>query len=110
MKSMGVATFSVAKTVRKAQKVATAFTGPCQPSPDRRPSPDLARGPSVLMGQPLPGVMHHGQRAVVIGDLTRTDINAAMAGRAARLHHALQCREPDWSTIFDWDRDQAARS
>jgi glyoxylase-like metal-dependent hydrolase (beta-lactamase superfamily II) len=36
-----------------------------------------------------------GQRAVVIGDL---------------MHHALQCREPDWSTIFDWDRDQAARS
>ena len=26
------------------------------------------------------------------------------------MHHALQCREPDWSTIFDWDRDQAARS
>jgi hypothetical protein len=19
------------------------------------------------------------------------------------MHHALQCREPDWSTIFDWD-------
>jgi hypothetical protein len=26
------------------------------------------------------------------------------------MHHALQCREPDLSTIFDWDRDQAARS
>ena len=26
------------------------------------------------------------------------------------MHHALQCREPDWSTIFDWDREQAARS
>jgi len=36
-----------------------------------------------------------GQRAVVIGDL---------------MHHALQCREPDWSTIFDWDRAQAATS
>jgi glyoxylase-like metal-dependent hydrolase (beta-lactamase superfamily II) len=36
-----------------------------------------------------------GQRAVVIGDL---------------MHHVLQCREPDWSTIFDWDREQAARS
>ena len=36
-----------------------------------------------------------GQRAVVIGDL---------------MHHALQCREPDWSTIFDWDPAQAARS
>src|SRR5260370_40942896 len=36
-----------------------------------------------------------GQRAVVTGDL---------------MHHALQCREPDWSTVFDWDGDQAARS
>ena len=36
-----------------------------------------------------------GQRAVVIGDL---------------MHHALQCREPDWSTIFDWDRTRAAQS
>ena len=36
-----------------------------------------------------------GERAVVIGDL---------------MHHALQCREPDWSTIFDWDREQAASS
>jgi glyoxylase-like metal-dependent hydrolase (beta-lactamase superfamily II) len=36
-----------------------------------------------------------GQRAVVIGDL---------------MHHALQCREPDWSTIFDWDKAQAAAS
>ena len=36
-----------------------------------------------------------GQRAVVTGDL---------------MHHALQCREPDWSTIFDWDAKQAAVS
>ena len=26
------------------------------------------------------------------------------------MHHALQCREPDWSTVFDWDREQAAQS
>jgi hypothetical protein len=26
------------------------------------------------------------------------------------MHHVLQCREPDWSTIFDTDREQAARS
>ena len=26
------------------------------------------------------------------------------------MHHALQCREPDWSTIFDTDPAQAARS
>jgi len=36
-----------------------------------------------------------GQRAVITGDL---------------MHHALQCREPDWSTIFDWDGAEAARS
>jgi hypothetical protein len=26
------------------------------------------------------------------------------------MHHALQCREPDWSTIFDFDAVQAAQS
>jgi glyoxylase-like metal-dependent hydrolase (beta-lactamase superfamily II) len=40
-------------------------------------------------------IASRGQRAVVTGDL---------------MHHALQCREPDWSTVFDWDPDQAARS
>ena len=40
-------------------------------------------------------IRSRGQRAVVTGDL---------------MHHALQCREPDWSTVFDWDPDQAARS
>ncbi len=36
-----------------------------------------------------------GQHAVVTGDM---------------MHHALQCREPQWSTIFDTDADEAARS
>ncbi len=36
-----------------------------------------------------------GQHAIVVGDL---------------MHHALQVREPDWSTIFDWDQAEAARS
>lgn len=36
-----------------------------------------------------------GLRAVVTGDM---------------MHHALQCREPDWSTVFDWDPAMAARS
>ena len=36
-----------------------------------------------------------GARAVVTGDL---------------FHHALQCREPQWSTIFDWDPKQAIKS
>jgi glyoxylase-like metal-dependent hydrolase (beta-lactamase superfamily II) len=40
-------------------------------------------------------IRSRGQHAVVVGDL---------------MHHALQCREPDWSTISDWDPAQAARS
>jgi len=36
-----------------------------------------------------------GRRAVVTGDL---------------MHHALQCREPEWSTIFCWDPTMAAES
>lgn len=36
-----------------------------------------------------------GQRAVVTGDL---------------FHHAVQCREPDWSTVFDWDQAESAVS
>ena len=36
-----------------------------------------------------------GQHAVVTGDM---------------MHHALQCREPGWSTIFDTDKEQAAKS
>jgi glyoxylase-like metal-dependent hydrolase (beta-lactamase superfamily II) len=40
-------------------------------------------------------IRSRGQHAVVVGDM---------------MHHALQCREPDWSTIFDWDPAQAARS
>jgi glyoxylase-like metal-dependent hydrolase (beta-lactamase superfamily II) len=36
-----------------------------------------------------------GQRAVVTGDM---------------MHHALQCREPDWSTVFCSDPVQAAQS
>jgi hypothetical protein len=26
------------------------------------------------------------------------------------MHHPLQCREPDWSTIFCWDPAMAART
>ncbi len=36
-----------------------------------------------------------GQHAVVTGDM---------------MHHALQCCEPDWYTIFDTDREQACAS
>jgi glyoxylase-like metal-dependent hydrolase (beta-lactamase superfamily II) len=40
-------------------------------------------------------IRSQGQEAVVTGDL---------------MHHALQCREPGWSTIFDTDPAQAAQS
>jgi len=40
-------------------------------------------------------IRSRGQHAVVVGDM---------------MHHVLQCREPDWSTVFDWDPAQAARS
>ena len=40
-------------------------------------------------------IRSRGQQAIVVGDL---------------MHHALQCREPDWSTVFDWDQAQAAQS
>jgi len=36
-----------------------------------------------------------GQEAVVVGDM---------------MHHPLQCREPDWSTVFCWDKAKAAQS
>jgi glyoxylase-like metal-dependent hydrolase (beta-lactamase superfamily II) len=40
-------------------------------------------------------IRSRGQRAVVTGDM---------------MHHVLQCREPDWSTIFDTDKEEAAKS
>jgi glyoxylase-like metal-dependent hydrolase (beta-lactamase superfamily II) len=40
-------------------------------------------------------IQSRGQRAVVTGDL---------------MHHALQCWEPGWFTIFDWDGPQAVES
>ena len=40
-------------------------------------------------------IRSQGQEAIVTGDM---------------MHHALQCREPDWSTIFDTDPVQAAQS
>jgi glyoxylase-like metal-dependent hydrolase (beta-lactamase superfamily II) len=40
-------------------------------------------------------IRSRGQEAIVSGDL---------------MHHALQCREPDWSTIFCWDPAMAAQT
>jgi glyoxylase-like metal-dependent hydrolase (beta-lactamase superfamily II) len=40
-------------------------------------------------------IFSRGQRASITGDM---------------MHHALQCREPDWSTVFCTDPAQAARS
>jgi glyoxylase-like metal-dependent hydrolase (beta-lactamase superfamily II) len=40
-------------------------------------------------------IRSQGREGVVVGDM---------------MHHPLQCREPDWSTVFDWDRAKAAQS
>lgn len=40
-------------------------------------------------------IRSQGQEAIVLGDM---------------MHHALQCREPDWSSAFDSDPAQAART
>jgi glyoxylase-like metal-dependent hydrolase (beta-lactamase superfamily II) len=40
-------------------------------------------------------IFSKGQRAVVAGDL---------------MHHAIQCREPEWSSKPDWDMKQSALS
>ena len=40
-------------------------------------------------------ITSRGQHAVMLGDL---------------MHHALQCREPDWSTRFCWDPGIAAKT
>ena len=53
------------------------------------PTPGHSPGHCCVM------IRSQGQGAVVTGDL---------------MHHALQCREPDWSTIFDTDPVQAAQS
>jgi glyoxylase-like metal-dependent hydrolase (beta-lactamase superfamily II) len=64
---------------------------------------DFALDDTITL-QPTPGhapchccinIRSGGQRAVVTGDL---------------MHHALQVREPDWSTIFDWNPKMAAAS
>jgi glyoxylase-like metal-dependent hydrolase (beta-lactamase superfamily II) len=64
---------------------------------------DFALDDTVTL-QPTPGhtachccvnIASRGLRASVAGDL---------------MHHALQCREPDWQTVFDWDGAQAVAS
>ena len=40
-------------------------------------------------------IFSRGKRAVVTGDM---------------MHHAIQCREPDWSAKPDWDPKQSAQS
>jgi glyoxylase-like metal-dependent hydrolase (beta-lactamase superfamily II) len=55
----------------------------------------LTPTPGHSPGHCCVNVHSRGQQAVVTGDL---------------MHHALQCREPDWSTIWDTDPVQAALS
>jgi hypothetical protein len=44
-----------------------------------------------------------------LGHISDRPVAALVIEGSLLLHHALQCREPDWSTIFDWDPAQAAR-
>jgi len=55
----------------------------------------LSPTPGHSPGHCCVNIRSGGQRAVVTGDL---------------MHHALQCREPEWSTIFCWDPLMAAES
>ena len=55
----------------------------------------LTPTPGHSPGHCCVNIASHGMRAAVTGDL---------------IHHALQCREPDWSTAFCADRALAARS
>src|SRR3546814_15867799 len=66
-------------------------------------SSDLALDDTITL-TPTPGhspchccvnIHSKGQRAVVTGDM---------------MHHAIQCREPDWSVKPDWDPAEGARS
>jgi glyoxylase-like metal-dependent hydrolase (beta-lactamase superfamily II) len=53
----------------------------------------LTPTPGHSPGHCCVNIRSRGQQAVVTGDM---------------MHHALQCREPDWSSVFDSDRKQAA--
>jgi len=55
----------------------------------------LSPTPGHTPGHCCINIASRGKRAVVTGDL---------------MHHALQCREPDWSTIFCWDPALAVQS
>jgi glyoxylase-like metal-dependent hydrolase (beta-lactamase superfamily II) len=55
----------------------------------------LTSAPGHTPGHYCINIHSGGQHAMVTGDL---------------MHHPLQCREPDWSTIFCWDPAMAART
>jgi glyoxylase-like metal-dependent hydrolase (beta-lactamase superfamily II) len=55
----------------------------------------LTPTPGHSPGHCCVNIQSRGRRAVVTGDM---------------MHHALQCREPEWSTVFCWDPLQAAAS
>jgi glyoxylase-like metal-dependent hydrolase (beta-lactamase superfamily II) len=55
----------------------------------------LSPTPGHTPGHVCVDIRSGGQRASVTGDM---------------MHHALQCREPEWSTCFCWDPAMAARS
>jgi glyoxylase-like metal-dependent hydrolase (beta-lactamase superfamily II) len=55
----------------------------------------LTSAPGHTPGHYCINIHSGGHHALVTGDL---------------MHHPLQCREPDWSTIFCWDPAMAART
>ena len=94
-------------TARGEQPPGQVWTMNCQPIMEAGQAllvdDDYALDDTITL-TPTPGhspchccvnIFSGGQRAVVTGDM---------------MHHALQCREPDWSTVFDTDAKQAAAS
>jgi glyoxylase-like metal-dependent hydrolase (beta-lactamase superfamily II) len=96
-----------AASARGEQPPGAVWTMNCQPIVEAGQallvSDDFSLDDTVTL-TPTPGhspchccinIFSQGQRASVTGDM---------------MHHALQCREPGWSTIFDTDPVQAAAS
>jgi len=51
--------------------------------------------PGHTPGHVAIGIASNGERAVIVGDAS---------------HHPVQLDHPDWSPVFDWDKELAARS
>ena len=96
-----------AEDARGANPPGTVFRDNCRPIVEAGQAllvdDDYALDDTITL-TPTPGhspchccvnIVSRGQRAVVTGDM---------------MHHAIQCREPNWSPVVDWDLEQAAVS